>query len=77
MKKLILTSLVFFVVYNAVVDKSTQNKIDKLEEKVRTNTLTQLEWFGPLLQGCLIDENLHWLSRLSWVELILVDTYSI
>ena len=36
MKKLILTSLVFFVVYNAVVDKSTQNKIDKLEEKVRT-----------------------------------------
>ena len=36
MKKLILTSLVFFVVYNAVVDKPTQNKIDKLEEKVRT-----------------------------------------
>jgi hypothetical protein len=36
MKKLILTSLVFFVVYNAVVDKSTQNKIDKLEEEVRT-----------------------------------------
>ena len=38
MKKLIITSLVFFVVYNAVVDKSTQNKIDKLEEKVRTYT---------------------------------------
>lgn len=36
MKKLILTSLVFFVVYNAIVDKSTQNKIDKLEEEVRT-----------------------------------------
>jgi hypothetical protein len=38
MKKLILTSLVFFVIYNAVVDKSTQNKINKLEEKVRTYT---------------------------------------
>jgi hypothetical protein len=36
MKKLILTSLVFFVVYNVVVDKTTQNKIDKLEEEVRT-----------------------------------------
>ena len=36
MKKLILTSLVFFVIYNYIVDKSTQSKINELEQTVRT-----------------------------------------
>lgn len=35
MKKLLLISLIFFVVYNVVIDKPTQNKIDKFEEEVR------------------------------------------
>jgi hypothetical protein len=38
MRKLILASLALFVIYNAIVDNSTQNKIAELEKEVKTYT---------------------------------------